>query len=169
MEPIYAEKIIVGIKTKEKFNWYITDKDDWILDLYKYQRAYEEKGFLIDIDFMLQFRYGVGVLDTDTIDSVLHDYYLNQKVESSQLKDLILKKTYNKTILDLSPSLYIDFVAKQLFSMYPEPIPFERYVPDGWVGKREDFTEYLTEKDRYWIENGKNLIREQYESELRME
>ena len=46
-------------------------------------------------------------------------------------------------------------------SYYAEPESFEAFVPDGWIGKYQDFTEEIPEKQRYWMdENGKNLIGE---------
>lgn len=166
MNPIYAENIIVGIYTNKGFNWYITEKDDWILDLRKYYYAYKKRGFSIDFDFLLQYRHGIEVVDTDNINSLLEENYVNQKIKSTQLKKLVIEKQYTQTILDLSPSLYLDFVNKKLYSMYPEPLPFENYVPTGWEGRYEDFTDYLKEKDRYWIQDGRNLIQEYYQSEI---
>lgn len=32
IKPLYAENIIVGVKYKNKFNWYITEPDLWYLD-----------------------------------------------------------------------------------------------------------------------------------------
>ena len=49
----------------------------------------------------------------------------------------------------------------QVISYYAEPESFEAFVPDGWIGKYQDFTEEIPEKQRYWMdENGKNLIGE---------
>ena len=50
---------------------------------------------------------------------------------------------------------------KRQISYYAEPESFEAFVPDGWIGKYQDFTEEIPEKQRYWMdENGKNLIGE---------
>ena len=32
IKPLYAENIIVGVKYKNKLNWYITESDLWYLD-----------------------------------------------------------------------------------------------------------------------------------------
>lgn len=39
IKPLYAENIIVGVKYKNKFNWYITEPDLWYLD-------YNQSGYL---------------------------------------------------------------------------------------------------------------------------
>ncbi|WP_322906646.1 hypothetical protein [Paenibacillus campi] len=46
---------------------------------------------------------------------------------------MVEQRTYSH-ISDMFPSLYVDVDGKQLFSSYPEPASYERYVPDGWRG-----------------------------------
>lgn len=111
MKPIYAENIIVAIKSCGCVEWYILDKEYCFLDYPKLEEAYRKKGY-------------------------------NDKL------------AYN-------PSILIDFENRVFISYYPEPESFEAFVPDGWIGKYQDFTEEIPEKQRYWMdENGKNLIGE---------
>jgi len=43
--PKYAETIIVLVKYKKSYRWFVTDKEIWFLDLKKLISSYLEKGF----------------------------------------------------------------------------------------------------------------------------
>ena len=45
MKPIYAENIIVAIKSCGCIEWYILDKDYCFLDYPKLEEAYRKKGY----------------------------------------------------------------------------------------------------------------------------
>lgn len=162
--PKYAENIIVGIKRKKGFEWYITECDEWILDINKYANAFEENGFAFDKEFALSIRGNIDIINEETIDSFLMPYKENV-VSTEELRDMIRKKAYEGTILALKPSLYIDFEERELLSLFPEALAFEKYVPEHWSGKYEDFTENIPAEERYWIIDGENMIDEEFEIE----
>ena len=44
---------------------------------------------------------------------------------------------------------------------FSEPESYENFVPNGWIGKYEDFTDDIPENQRYWLDkNGRCLIGE---------
>ncbi len=157
LKPKYAQNIIVGVKTSSQFSWYLTERDVWILDIMKYKESYEKNGFSFDIDFALSLRNNISVVNEENHDLYLEEY-TDYIILSSELKKLVEHHDYESTILELRPSLYIDFNQKILLSLYPELLPFENYVPDNWIGTREDFTSYIPEEDRYWIFDEINYI-----------
>lgn len=157
LKPEYAQNIIVGVKTSTQFSWYLTERDVWILDIMKYKEAYEKNGFSFDMDFALSLRNNISVVNEDNYPLYLKEY-TDYIIQSSELKKLVEHQDYESTILELRPSLYIDFNQKMLLSLYPELLPFENYIPDHWTGIREDFTSYISEEDRYWIIDDINYI-----------
>jgi hypothetical protein len=46
-------------------------------------------------------------------------------------------------ISEMFPSLFINFDNKELWSLFSELTFFENYVPEGWIGKYEDFYKSL--------------------------
>lgn len=162
--PKYGEHIIVGIMRDTGFAWYVTDCDAWILNINKYANAFEENGFAFHKEFALSIRENIEVVNENTVEPYLFAYQENI-VSTNTLKELIVRKKYKDTILSLKPSLYIDFIERRLLSLYPESLAFEKYVPEGWIGRYEDFTGHIPNKDRYWIMNGINVIDEEFENE----
>ncbi|MEC2077028.1 hypothetical protein [Metabacillus fastidiosus] len=165
-KPEYAANIIVGINYKNRFSWYVTDKDYWILDLIKRRDDFLRNGHEYDLDHMLMSRMHIEVINEYTAERYLAA--LNEhKVKSIELRKLVEKKDYEDTILSLYPSLFIDFDNRRLLSSFPETLPFERYVPSGWVGEYKPFDEYIPEQDKYWIADGIDLINEAYQREAK--
>lgn len=162
----YAEDIIVGINDDIGFRWYITDRDEWIMDIDKYCDAYRNSGYEVNLDHILPLRNNIAVVNENSYKEYLKAYKENT-VDSAQLKEQIIDKDFQDTVLELKPSLYIDFSKKILLSMYPENIPFEKYVPDGWQGRIEDFTQYIPPEDRYWYIQGVNMIDKLFEIECK--
>ncbi|MGG3889017.1 hypothetical protein [Metabacillus fastidiosus] len=115
---------------------------------------------------MLVSRMHIEVINEYTAESYL-TALSEHKVKSIELKKLVEKKDYEDTILSLYPSLFIDFDNRRLLSCFSETLPFERYVPSGWVGEYKSFDEYIPEQDKYWMADGIDLINEAYQREAK--
>ena len=61
MKPIYAENIIVAIKSCGCIEWYILDKDYCFLDYPKLEEAYRKKGYNDTFDD--DSRFGIKVVN----------------------------------------------------------------------------------------------------------
>jgi len=165
-KPKYAQNIIVGVIYKQKFSWYLTERDYWILDINKRRDDYLKNGYKFNIEDIIEYRFNIEIVSQDTVAEYL-DNLKEYKVDAMVLKNIILEKTYEDTILSLMPSLFIDFDKRLLFSSYPETLEFERYVPDGWSGNYDDLIEYVPVNNRYWIENETDLLNEIYQQEVK--
>jgi len=162
IQPMYAENIIVGILYENSFGWYVTDKELWFLNYKKLDDAY---GMLDDAPLFEEplERKNIKILDVNNIKEFLGQIK-DQLYSSIELQRLLKEKRAKLKecgydLLDYSPSLYIDFDHKTLYSLFPEPASYEDYVPDTWEGKYEDFTQYISSENRYWInESGQNLL-----------
>ena len=165
-KPKYADRIIVGVKSCQGFEWHISDRDTWIMDIYKYQKAYLNIGYKVNLDFILSLRNNIAILNVGNYIKYLS---LNddEVVSTDELRDAIVRFDKSDTILTFSPSIYVNFVERKFYSMYPENIPFEKYIPDGWEGEYSNFIEKISQNERYWDVNGKNLINIIFEQETK--
>ncbi|MGJ7923235.1 hypothetical protein [Neobacillus sp. LXY-4] len=154
--PKYAETIIVLVKYKKSYKWFITDKEIWFLDLKKLISSYLEKGFKIHNPDDFSERFDIAVVNEDTVEEFLQKIG-KLEVSNEELRKILVQRAYSH-ISDMLPSLYVDFDEKKLTSFYPEPASYELYVPNGWLGKCEQFMGHIPEDNRYWIVNGDNLF-----------
>ena len=58
------------------------------------------------------------------------------------------------------PKVLIDADRRRLSSIHVEGMSYEEYVPEGWGGDAEDFYEVIPPEHRYWIDGGKDYLRE---------
>lgn len=156
--PKYAETIIVGVKLNSEFNWYVSDKELWYLDLRKLIKAYEKKGFQIPESEDFSDRFNIDIVNEDNAEQFLSEMseYIWKTVE---LSTIIKNKAY-QNIGDIVPSIYIDFDKRILISNFPEPASYELFIPDGWCGEYNSFSELIPNSHRYWIIGDKNYLEE---------
>lgn len=158
MKPIYAENIVVAIKQSGCIEWYILDKDYCFLDYTKLEEAYRKKGYNVTIDATP--RFGIKVVNELTRPLFL-DNIKRYKIATEELKKMLMNESSYNEKLAYNPSILIDFENKVLISYYAEPESFEDFVPEGWKGKYQNFTEGIPQNQRYWIdENNRSLIGE---------
>lgn len=160
-EPEYAQNLVVGVIIHGTFAWYITDRDYWFLDLPKYESAFLANGYELPTLGDYSERFDIPILNENTADLFL-SHIANYRVPSHVLSQMMLTKIDEtdgeNDLLDFIPCFLVNFDQRQFFSMYPEMIRFELYVPDGWTGKRGDYLSEISEEDKYWIVNGQNLF-----------
>jgi len=153
LTPEYAENIIVAIVHNSEISWYITDKEIWYMDYERRIKQFKEKGYDINLEYIDDLRKGLLILDVNTIrafEKRLDEF----KVSTEELKRFLVKeKNENEEwYYDLSPSLYIDFDKKVLYSAYREMANYESFVPEGWQGEDKEFLEDIPLQERYWLD-----------------
>ncbi|WP_205511888.1 hypothetical protein [Longitalea arenae] len=159
LNPEYSVDIIVLVKFKEKYSWYLSDKEYWVLDYNKWESIFESLGD-DNTEYEDHLRDNFQVLDTEnwpSFEKVIKGYLVTKE----QLSDMIIKNMPIEsweTKGHLFPSLFIDFDKKVLFSFFPEYLTFEEFVPDMWVGKYENFYELIPDTEKYWVVNGVDYL-----------
>lgn len=155
--PEYSEDVIVLVKYNNAYYWYLSEKSIWVLD---YTKWFESDSTDMDELDMDEEREGIEILDRDNwMDFKSRNYKL--ETNKSELQALILQ---NLPILDwnlnsqLFPSLYVDFDGRILYSLFPESLEFERYVPENWKGYYQDFYALIPNDEKYWIIDGINYM-----------
>lgn len=159
--PAYAEDIIVIVKHKGKWQWYVTESIWWFLDLVKFKKTFEAKGYPAGhTDY--SYRLDIAIVNEETAD-LFFSKIVDYKVETKELSEYFEIADYDM-FYDLRPSVYVDFDKKELFSLHPEHFAYEWRVPDGWKGEYDDFTDKVPEEYRYWIIDGENYLEKDWES-----
>lgn len=147
MEIKYAEDLIVLVRLDKKFFWYISDKELWIMDYKKYAQSFDAN----DNDF--SERFDIGILDNSTVEDFLKHmkkYRTTVTTLTKEIEKYIPLKDWDE-VCHLFPTLYIDFDKQKIFSLYPESLSFEDYVPTGWTGEYEDFYNLIPMDQKYWV------------------
>lgn len=159
LEPDGVESLSGCIIRHGKYSYYIAPRWIWFLDYYKYCLA-QYTGYSKDeFDPDLQLRFGIYTVDEKHEDEYfrcMEPYKRSCERMRYDLKlCLSLRERYNYT-----PEFLIDFDKKFFLSRFWEPYEPEKYVPDGWQGKWQDFPdEIIPEEYRFWIdENGVDLL-----------
>ena len=156
MKPIYAENIVVAVRQGGCIKWYILDKDYCFLDYARLEDAYRKKGYDVVIDDTL--RFGIKVVNEWTQVLFLENIK-KYEIAAEELRKMLMNESNHNEKLAYNPSILIDFENRLLTSYYSEPEAFEDFVPNGWEGKYQDFTEDIPQDQRYWIdEKGQSLI-----------
>lgn len=57
----------------------------------------------------------------------------------------------NADKISFQPSIYINWDKKSVYSQFPEPASFEDLVPEPWEGHYYDFTGFIPQKEKYWL------------------
>jgi len=152
--PKYAENIIVAIIHKGNLSWYIADKEIWYMDYKKRIRVFEENGYSINVDHIDDLRKKLLVLDENTVELFI-EKLVNFEVTAEALKKFLKeeKKINDEWNYDLSPSLYIDFDKRILYTAYREMDNYENYIPKGWKAEPKEFLYKIPLSKRYWLDD----------------
>lgn len=164
--PEAYKNIIVGLRWRGQFTWYISLKEMWFLDETELESEYEqwcrEKG--LPLDFAVSKddeRYGILVLSEENIELFLPSIS-KYVAPTDELREYLKLAMETETLADVffeyMPSLYINFDEKTLYSMYTEPAAFEDYVPSNWQGYYQNFLDLIEPSEQFWRENDKEII-----------
>src|SRR6185436_11070294 len=132
MQPKYADIIIVAVIYQGEWRWYISDKDVWLLDLKKYKQAFLDAG--IQVPENDSYRFNIPIVNQETA-AVFLEKMGQYRVDKATLSKMVFERlpqasTWEDTV-DLCPVLLVDFDQSKLKSLFPEPIQFEIYIPEG--------------------------------------
>lgn len=152
----YSVDIIVLIRHESKFSWYLCEKEYWIMDYENWEYKFSSKFKFKKVETRDPIRAGIEILNTQNWPA-FKERITHWEVSNHELSELINEKLPINSWDEkgeLFPSLFIDFDNKTLFSVFPEPTRFERYVPVNWIGKFEDFYLLIPAEEKYWVING---------------
>ena len=158
--PKYCENIIAAVIYKNHFEWYVTPRELWRLDYRKWHEVWRQyyikqnkamEQFERDcgtIERVSEGRWGIAVLDEKTAGKFFGHIY-KCSYSADELRSLRFI-TPDEDKDSFYPMIFVDFDKKEFISYCPEPLNLEDYVPDGWVGKYELFTDKIPTDKRFW-------------------
>lgn len=165
IKPTYDDNVIIGIKFNNTFNWYILNKLLCLLNLNVLDKNQLDN--YMSNNALNEIRKDLIIINKDNAS----EFISRIKTFKSNKDELILELT-NMTLKDqigdfdiFYPVLFLDFDEEIMYSQYPEPFAFEKYLPNKWIFKYEDFTKLIEENEKYWIYKNKNLF--EYLEELK--
>ncbi|MNS31365.1 hypothetical protein D3C72_634190 [compost metagenome] len=146
--PEYAQVLIVGVVFRETWNWYITEREYWFLNT------------------EMEDRFGIEILDETTAGAFLDridDLRVSTNELAQTLEDLRdVFESYDE-VLEFIPAIYVNFDERILYSLFPEPMSLEHYVPDGWTGIYQDFLDEVPKQEQYWAAEGQHFFNQMWD------
>lgn len=163
-----VETVIVAVKYNGHFHWYKSDRDLWVLDLEKWHADFTHAGIKGHHESNAGERFGILVVNEETAEEFLramHQFEVNKDRLAKELAARFPDAESWWDVSDLFPIMLVDFDRKHVCAFYSEGTRMERYIPANWSSEFEDFLtkypdQYLPTNEKYWVQNGLDLLRE---------
>ncbi len=142
----YDNYIIVLVKFKKEFNWYVSEREFWILNYKKYAHSFDP----YDNDF--SDRFDIPILDNNNCEDffkLIKDRLVTDEFIEKMFKLHLPIDNWDNSFF-LFPSLFIDFDQRKLYTLYDDGINFEYYLPKDWEGSYQNFYDKISDNMRYW-------------------
>ena len=148
MIPTKDKNIIVGVKHKNSFKWYLTPKSLWIFDLSKINPG-ERIKYAKDI---VEYRSNLDIISKDNYNQFIASIH-ELKIDTMQLKTDMLDMTmYDPTFIeDYLPALYVDFDNKTYYAHNENMEYYKSGISKDFNFVNEDFLDYIPQEYRYWL------------------
>ena len=168
-ELLDAQNVLVAVRHRGKITYWLSDRENWILDLQKWRQEFVDAGYAVpEMEVMARQRSGMVVLDQDNAEQFLRSPDVHHIDPEFLRKELVARMPEAQSWYDvefLFPVAFVDFDHKWFAGFYQDGPRLERYVPDGWTGEFADFANVYTEDQypasaKFWIVDGHDLLRE---------
>ena len=162
--------VIALIHYKGDWLYYAAPSEFWVLDWDAWGDAFAEAGYPgdepatgPDVENDPDERFGIRIVDDASMEVFLArlvPYRLREDELTAELRGGWSLHHDWEEILHLFPKVLIDADRRRLSSIHVEGMSYEEYVPEGWGGDAEDFYEVIPPEHRFWIDGGKDYLRE---------
>lgn len=157
--------VIVGTIFEERFEWFVSPKELWLLDSKEdmdLMMGYVDTG---EVDIGEYDRFDMPIVDETNAGRFLREmseYRVDTLALARLVAEYLAAGFQAIEIWFLAPLLFVDFDRRRLISAFPEPTGFDYYVPTGWVGEWVDEFDSLVDKvpetKRYWVIDGEPVF-----------
>ncbi|BFH17778.1 hypothetical protein P4K96_19580 [Bacillus cereus] len=139
VEPNFPDTVVVLVKHEEKYTWYVSEKELWIMDLLQLENAFRRKfnqPKVTETEADYEERVGCEILSEKNI-SQFQEAMKDFEVSYTELIEYF--NLYSEVYLDgvnseVETSFYLDFDNKIFYSFFKEPGSYEYFVPTDWKG-----------------------------------
>lgn len=147
MIPIKDKNIIVGVKYKEKFKWYLTPKVLWVFNLNTLNPGERIKYAKEIIDY----RKDLNVINKLNISTFLNNIS-ELKTDTFTLKNSMsaMLQHDDRFIEDFLPALYVDFDQKVYYAHCENIDYYKTSITPDFTFVDEDFLEHINSEYYYW-------------------
>lgn len=147
MIPIKDKNIIVGVKYKEKFKWYLTPKVLWVFNLNTLNPGERIKYAKEIIDY----RKDLNVINKLNISTFLNNIS-ELKTDTFTLKNSMsaMLQHDDRFIEDFLPALYVDFDQKVYYAHCENIDYYKTSITADFTFVDEDFLEHINSEYYYW-------------------
>jgi len=133
--------------------WYLSEKTIWVMNYIQWMRNFHPSSENLttiperkDLDILSRYNWLEFKKKDIKLETNKHE--LKTLIESN----LPIEK-WDETG-ELFPALFLDFDQNRLYSLFPESLEFEKYIPEDWIGVYEDFYSLIPDIEKYWIIEG---------------
>ena len=160
------EVVVVMIRYRNRIRWFQSDREFWILDYVKWENDFKSSGYEVPERDGTE-RFGIPIVNQATVDKFLefmHEFEVTKEILREELLIYYPKAKSWWDVGGLFPIMFVDFDSEHVGAFYPNGIPMERYIPNGWTSRFEDFAnEYSKDifpnEEKFWINNGQDLLK----------
>lgn len=147
--PEYSVNIVVCVVWNEQVQWYVTEKEEWFLNIVSFAKAFGSEPSAEDIAHTTALERG----DPSFFFAQIRDF----KAKREELKEWIsIFKAGSEEWAEFLPSLYVNFDQKQMYNCFPEPGGmFQDHLPKNWTGAYctfYDIEENIPFNERFWYD-----------------
>jgi hypothetical protein len=159
MEAVYQDRrVIAVVRYKNEWCYYCCDEDIWVMDRGAWRDLFTRHGYEeqpLDPDW----RCGIVVVDDVSAEDFLK-CISGCLVNEDALRGALREQFHLgwDAVAHIFPSIMLDFDKKNLSSVYDGGLEYERYVPNGWQGRFENFFDSIPQDRRYWLDGERNYL-----------
>lgn len=147
MIPVKDKNIIVGVKYRNSFKWYLTPKSLWIFDLNTLNPG-ERIKYAKDI---VSYREELDIIDSTSIPLLLAniaDFKIDTMKLRTDMRDMML---FDESFVeDYLPALYIDFDTKTYYAHNENIDYYKKGISKDFTFVDEDFLSHIDPVYYYW-------------------
>ena len=156
-----GEAIVAVVRRNGGYHWFESERDLWVLDWNKWRQ------FFVDLGYETpqagpEDRMGIAIVNDATATRFLAEmqrFEITQNELAQRLRVRYGTAASWWSVRDIFPILFVDFDSRRVAAFYSEGTPMERFIPDGWTGEFVDFAEELTIGERFWVQDGHDLLK----------
>lgn len=145
-----------------EYKWFESERELWILDWERWGQFGLDLGYDVP-EASPDDRLGMLVVNEKNAGEFLEKmavFEISKNALGRELAERFPTAGSWWDVPELFPVAFVDFDRRRVAGFYFEGTRIERYVPCGWTSEFIDFCDELPIEERYWVQNGRDLLKE---------
>ena len=151
----YGVELVVATRHQQRWRYFISEADLWILDHEAWYRPYREKGYQLGEPG--QERFGMAVVNSDNAAqffTAMSAFEIPREVLAQRLAFFDERRSLEPWAelgyRSYLPALLVDFDDKLVVNAFLESFPFARFLPQEWRTEHAALMRYMPQSEQYW-------------------